>query len=1056
MTIQDPKGPSVPAVESPQNEAKAGSKSGKKPQRIVKSKVTARNEKIQGTNDSSIVSKRSVERLYWSKRAPGVSGHIIEDSKSIAEFFRPFVAKPQRRSPNINRGYWTRMEAIMNHIEFTIESSPCPKNVIIGLGAGFDPYPFQYLYNHPHKKNGTEIVFLDVDFPDLIKRKTAMIQQAPEVLDVIGKPVPIPEQLKNAVQLQTTNYIALGCDLTKLDDLTKTLELLFDIDNTVFTFTAEVSITYMPQKDADSVIEWASTFKHSRFILLEQILPAGPEHAFAKTMLKHFNQLNTPLNSVLTYQQVSDQHNRFKSRGWTKVQAADLFTFYETAITREQKEFLDTVEAFDEWEEFVLFCQHYVILFASTSESDKSPFIQEFTPLATLPREGQLDVITRAAGAPAHYHKKFAAGAAFSESAVISNGGLSTNRTNDSVLISSASTDTFPLAPETFQERMCHTLTRLDDGKIVLVGGRLAPNKPLSDCWVLSDGKWKRGADLPAPRYRHHSIATLDGSVIVFGGKGRTTEAASWIEYKEGSWKTLSTSGDVLPNIYSSAVAWNKATGKGFIFGGYLNADTMNYDVFSFHISNTGVSITNISSSLNESSRVLVSRLGAKASYLSGLIYIVGGVTDSRAKAMKYTVIEFDPASSTVIPLAYASSVLDPKSATATLPIFVGFNMDVVDGALITYGGGAVCFSFGSYWDDITVLKPQSSQLENVHLIHKSAKLVSAAAPVTPASNSTTGVPVPAPVPEIDLSTIGTSFQNFLDKVYTTQTPHVMRNLDLGPCLTKWKDAQYLADTVGRDTEIIAHISDAQNMNFAAKNFEYATMPFADFVTKVFGQNADSDKKYYLRSLSTTNPKTQPAIFAKDFPQLAADFVLPPQLAALQDTDHHFSSPLRIATADTAIWLHYDVTANILFQVVGHKTVRLYPPSDAQHLSFPAGSSTSLIADIFSHTAESLSATHPLEVELGPGDAVFIPACWLHATRARAASSVSLNFFWRDLAARHYAAGRDVYGNRDVAAYEHGRAAVGKVAAAFEGLPAEVRRFYLQRLAGELQEAAEN
>lgn len=72
-------------------------------------------EKIQGTNDSSIVSKRSVERLYWSKQSPGLK--TSEKNQRHVEFFRPFVEKPQRRSPVINRGYWTRMEAITRHIE---------------------------------------------------------------------------------------------------------------------------------------------------------------------------------------------------------------------------------------------------------------------------------------------------------------------------------------------------------------------------------------------------------------------------------------------------------------------------------------------------------------------------------------------------------------------------------------------------------------------------------------------------------------------------------------------------------------------------------------------------------------------------------------------------------------------------------------------------------------------------------------------------------------------------------------------------------------------------
>lgn len=87
---------------------------GPVPQIKTAGDITA--EKIQGTNDSSIVSKRSVERLYWAKHSPGSKTSNDTNAKHL-EFFRPFVQKPQRRSPVINRGYWIRMEAITRHIE---------------------------------------------------------------------------------------------------------------------------------------------------------------------------------------------------------------------------------------------------------------------------------------------------------------------------------------------------------------------------------------------------------------------------------------------------------------------------------------------------------------------------------------------------------------------------------------------------------------------------------------------------------------------------------------------------------------------------------------------------------------------------------------------------------------------------------------------------------------------------------------------------------------------------------------------------------------------------
>ena len=75
---------------------------------------------VMGTNNSSIVSKRSVERIYLHE----------------PHFFRYFVKKPQRRSPLINRGYWLRMHAIDKVVEHFLMQARDARKVILNLGCG--------------------------------------------------------------------------------------------------------------------------------------------------------------------------------------------------------------------------------------------------------------------------------------------------------------------------------------------------------------------------------------------------------------------------------------------------------------------------------------------------------------------------------------------------------------------------------------------------------------------------------------------------------------------------------------------------------------------------------------------------------------------------------------------------------------------------------------------------------------------------------------------------------------------------------------------------------
>lgn len=153
------------------------------------------------------------------------------------------------------------------------------------------------------------------------------------------------------------------------------------------------------------------------------------------------------------------------------------------------------------------------------------------------------------------------------------------------------------------------------------------------------------------------------------------------------------------------------------------------------------------------------------------------------------------------------------------------------------------------------------------------------------------------------------------------------------------------------------------------------------------------------------------------------------------------------------MWLHYDVQANIYCQVNGSKRMLLFPPSDVARMSFAPGSSSSS-TDVFGCLGSpALVGTHPWEANLNEGDVLFLPPLWLHTATPTSSASIAVNVFFRDLEAG-YSAGRDVYGNRDLAAYEKGRQEIARVTKAFDEVNPEARRFYMLRLAGELFEAA--
>lgn len=92
-------------------------------------------------------------------------------------------------------------------------------------------------------------------------------------------------------------------------------------------------------------------------------------------------------------------------------------------------------------------------------------------------------------------------------------------------------------------------------------------------------------------------------------------------------------------------------------------------------------------------------------------------------------------------------------------------------------------------------------------------------------------------------------------------------------------------------------------MDFKAKNFRYVTTDFGSFIDGI-----KKGDKTYLRALSQEKPTEKPALLAEDFPELAPDFVLPPQLSLVQE--NLFSSVLRVS-GPVNMWLHYDVSCCI-------------------------------------------------------------------------------------------------------------------------------------------------
>jgi tRNA wybutosine-synthesizing protein 4 len=266
-------------------------------------------------------------------------------------------------------------------------------------------------------------------------------------------------------------------------------------------------------------------------------LPGGLDHPFAKTMMMHFDKLQTSLGSVQKYPTTNAQEERFRIGGWSKVRAVNLWELWGSSeldfLTPAQRVFLDTVEPFDEWDEFAIFACHYFLLVAENGTPSSSSLLQS-TKVLCAPVT-HLEVKTANLGFSEYQQQKGCRRFASSmplrslgrQTDLVGNfAGMGLNTRTDSCdayAPLNISTQLFyhKTPFESPSSRMCHTITGLGDIGVILVGGRASPDKALADCWLYHKwtNVWERIDDLPTPRYRHTTISIGDGTVLVVGGK---------------------------------------------------------------------------------------------------------------------------------------------------------------------------------------------------------------------------------------------------------------------------------------------------------------------------------------------------------------------------------------------------------------------------------------------------------------------------------------------------------------------------------------------------------
>jgi len=191
-------------------------------------------EGVMSTNDDASNCKRyATHKNYWKD-----------------DFIQYFVRNiPQRKAPEINRGYYVRHFSILTIVEKFLSATNCQCQ-IVSLGSGFDTL----YWNLDKKQISPSYGFYEIDMKPVVQKKLRCIQTKPTLSQVFKGEVKTLDS-----QLHSQDYHLLPCDLADIQNLRQIL-LGSGLDLSKPTlFIVECVFVYMKHENVKQLLNFISS-----------------------------------------------------------------------------------------------------------------------------------------------------------------------------------------------------------------------------------------------------------------------------------------------------------------------------------------------------------------------------------------------------------------------------------------------------------------------------------------------------------------------------------------------------------------------------------------------------------------------------------------------------------------------------------------------------------------------------------------------------------------------------------------------------------------------------
>lgn len=558
-------------------------------------------------------------------------------------------------------------------------------------------------------------------------------------------------------------------------------------------------------------------------------------------MIQHFNKLGTPLQSVKRYPQLADQEQRFWDAGWSSAIARSLWDLWSDSsfISPTKRIALNSVEPFDEWEDFALFASHYCLLVA-TQTAKASRTSRKQHPIYIMPSSDPIHALSSSQSTAQRLslrqhtellsktdgQRRFGAVLPISEEIVGHHGGLGGQCRLNSVELYKSDTAVSAkanLPPLAIEPRMCHTITTLGDC-CLLVGGRTSPDSALSDCWLYSEAIWNRVGNAPTPLYRHCATTVSSGAtdvgVLIYGGKSTGgTVMNDWYLWRTSTeWAKVSVSGAQIKPRFGAVMASNDT--QGFLLGGMAEDGVILSEIWHWSLRDLEtdpiieLAGDNELTSPRKGHLSVVGRFGSCLTWSSAGLLLVGGIT-KQLLPQKLDILCLCQRSMSLHDHKFNVSNPIPVDFTskARLALLIGHCAFASKDSLIIFGGGAVCFSFGAYWNQcIWTFQIRSNEHTSSWTVDKDKACIFRAE-----SNSveelvqTTGLVSQDRQVMESIERTHVESSNVFERRLQISKPFIMEALDLGPCVTEWT-LDILENKIGAHQSVRASPSNSNHV----------------------------------------------------------------------------------------------------------------------------------------------------------------------------------------------------------------------------------------------------